>query len=635
MVERPAPGEVVVEALGCSDQRLSGGEGRIGSDLYVATDRFRGVLRHPEDALTIAHVGGLSLLDLGTWPSGLDRLHEAVPIVRGGWLDVEEWSIDDGTVLVSGTVVSLPDQPAEGAGEPATVRWVFDGPRIHAEGAEGFYVHPRGFVKRDAEAFMLLDLVIRDDGVDVDLGGAVRTRSPTLWVDRPEAAWSREGPLTTVHTEASELELQVDGVIVGRTTVPDDAHALDVERVDAVRAIGSARAPGPWVSIGDDAVDAPLGPLGIIRVVLPGSRGAVMTWTSDDGRSGRRAFDPGGGMLGLGAGQFELAIAEDPRRAGWSTTVDVPEGETVEVHVPSRGERERVHWALVDLRAPADRSRTWRGTDIEAVRLAAGQGADVAAFLMEDDTTLLDPWDLTGGALLAHGGMIRRGMGPNGPWEVAAWPVLENTRKNAHGVFGAPTDDPLTAAVAAWGGSDELRHVQVDLPTLAALGPAHTLPFLPDLVRLEAPDDQLASWAPWLDRLDEGRTLGPTGPVTWVPVPDRDLLTHADVDQALFDGLSSAGSGPLIILERHMNTLLLQRLDGSSGQLEMWTDMGLARRAEGSVLRQAIPDGARWALAVHRDGAAWAVAGPLWLVDPATGAPVGAGPGSMPPAGLR
>ncbi len=624
-----------MEALACSEQRLSSGEGRIGVDLYVATDRFRGVLRHPEDALTIAHVGGLSLLDLGTWPSGSDRLHEAVPIVRGGWLDVEEWSIEDGSVLVSGTVLSLPDRPAEGAGESATVRWVFDGPRIHAEGAEGFYVHPRGYVKRDAEAFMLIDMVIRDDGLDVDLGGAVRTSSPTLWVDRPEAAWSRDGPLVTVRTDAPELELQVDGLTVGRALVPDGTKALDVERVDAIRAIAPARTPGPWVSIGDDAIDAPLGPLGVIDVALPGARGAVMTWTSEDGRSGRRAFNPGGGVIGVGAGRFELTIAADPRRVSWSTTVDVPEGETVEVQVPSRGASERVHWALVDLRAPADRSRTWRGTDTEAVRLAAGRGADAAAFLMEDDTTLLDPWDLTGGALLAHGGMIRRGEGPDGPWEVAAWPVLENTRKNAHGVFGAPTDDPLTAAVAAWGGRDVVRHVQVDLPTLDALGPAHTLPFLPDLVRLEAPDDQLASWAPWLARLDEGRTLAPTGPATWVPVPDRDSLTLADVDQALFDGLSCAGTGPLVILERQRDTLLLQRLDGSSGQLEVWTDLGLARRAEGSLLRQSIPHGARWALAVHRDGAAWAVAGPLWLVDPTTGAPVGAGPGSPPLEGLR
>ncbi len=611
-----------MEPLRCADQRMVGGEGRINADLWVATDRFRAVLRHPESALTIAHVGGMSLLDLGSWPDGVDRVHEAVPLVEGGWLDVDDWWLDGTTVLMEGIVVSLPDQVAPGEGRRVTVRWVFEGDTIRAEGADGFYVHPRGLVTRDARSLSTADLVIRDDGTELDLGGAVRVRGNEFVVDRPEAAWARGDDLVEVLTTASELELQWEGEVVGRVPVDPEAPSVWVEAVDAVRATSPRTAPGPWVPLDAAVVEAPLGAEGLVDLVLPGERGAIVHWSFPDGRSGDRTMGPEGGLLGLGAGLVTLSIDPDPRRQAWTLDVEIGEGETVEVEVPRRGAAERSDWALVLLGAPSDRNRSWRGTDNEAVRRAHAAGFDAAAFLVEDDTTTIDPWALAQLPLVAHGGLVRRGVGPEGPWRIDAWPVDENTRKNAHGAVGGPTDDPLVALTSAWGGDGTPRHLRVDLPTLAALGPAHTLPVLPDLVLLDAPDDDLGNWGPWLDRLAEGRTLVPTGPVTWAKVADRTRLTLADVDQALFAGEVSAGSGPRVTLERSRRGVLAQgRIDGGH-TLELWTDRGLLHRTDAPTLRWPDRPDARWVLAVLRSGPEWAVAGPVWLVDPATGAPL-------------
>jgi len=600
----------------------------------VATDRFRAILRHPQDALSIAHVGGLSLLDLSVWPDGADRLHEAVPLVGGGWLDIAEWSLEDDAITVAGTVVSLPDQPAPSEGRWAEVRWRFDGSTIEAEGADGFYIHPRGAVERDGEAFAMPDMVLRDGGATVDLGGAIRTDSPSFRVDTPSEAWALDEPLVEVRTDAPVLELQRDGVVVGRAPVDRDLGTTWIEAVDAVRAVQSGRAPGPWVPLTPVGVDAPRGDEGSLEIVLADRRGAILDWSSDDGRSGERILGPGGGTLATGPGIYDLQLRADPLREAWSATVEVLPGDVVEVEAPWRGGG-RDEWALVQIGAPSDRNRSWRGTNGDAVRRVHAMGADVAAFLVEDDTVDIDPWEDARSELRAHGGLLRRGVGPDGPWRIAAWPVPENARKNAHGALGAATDDPVEAFASAWGGTNEIRHVQVDVATLDMLGPAHTLPALPDLVHLEAPDDDLDNWSPWLDRLEEGRSLTPTAEHTWVPVGDRAALAIAEVDQALFAGPVCAGSGPLVVLDRTRQTLVASRLDADTGTVELWTDQGLVHRAEGPVARSFPPQDARWAIAVVRDREAWAVTGPIWLVDPATGEPVAPEPPSPGRPGLR
>jgi len=188
-----------------------------------------------------------------------------------------------------------------------------------------------------------------------------------------------------------------------------------------------------------------------------------------------------------------------------------------------------------------------------------------------------------------------------------------NVRKNAHGAMGASTDDPVAAFLSAWGGSNELRHVEVDLATLEALGPSHTLPALPDLVRLTAPDPDLHNWQPWLARLSEGRAIAPTAEATWVRVADRSTLSLAEVDQALFLGQTCAGNGPLIELEDRGGAIWASQPGPADGDLELWTAQGRVAHTSASMLRIERPGDSRWAIAVFRGPDSWAVAGPLWL----------------------
>ena len=110
----PSKGDVVVGPVTCDAQQIPSGEGR-GSDYYLANHHFRAIIRHPETSLSMIGVDGGTLIDAAPW-GYRDRLHEALPLVGGGWLDVDVFEVGDSEILVGGTVVSLPDQLAEEAG---------------------------------------------------------------------------------------------------------------------------------------------------------------------------------------------------------------------------------------------------------------------------------------------------------------------------------------------------------------------------------------------------------------------------------------------------------------------------------------------------------------------------------------
>ena len=284
----PPEGQVLVQTLSCAEQIPDEGEGRVGADLYVATAYARGVLRHPQDALTLSDTGGLTLIDWAPWGEA-DVLHELVPLVGGGWVRPETWTLGPAEVEVRGPVGPLPDDaPVRALGQETTVRWVFDPERpcVRAEGADGWWLHGAGAVVRHGRSLRRGDVAIVSTGEVVhDLGGALRLGEGELCIGSPVEAWSAVGTQALEGISDGEVELASATGLVGRlprgtvdARVPSD--------VREVRAVANDAAPGPWHPVGTDILLA-TGPRGSVELELPADgRARWVHWEHADGRTG-------------------------------------------------------------------------------------------------------------------------------------------------------------------------------------------------------------------------------------------------------------------------------------------------------------------------------------------------------------
>jgi hypothetical protein len=636
----PSPGTLVIGPLVCAEQVPEGGEGRAGSDLYVATPHYRAVLRHPQDALTLSGAGGLTLIDWAPW-GGPDVLHEAVPLVRDGSLIVVDHTVGDDFLLVDGLVGSLPDR-AVTEGEAARIVWRFDPdePRLWVDGADGWFVHARGDVERVGRSLLLPGASLVAEGpVTDDLGGAVRTGLGGLWLDAPADVWSWRGEQAwTGHVDGS-LELWAGDEPWGRVPGGDVQLSLPAA-VTHGRAVGVGRAPRPQEEL--TAVDElQAGPMGTLDVRWSddGPDWATVHWEHADGRRGSAVLASPGGGVPVGAGEVAIEPSAGARWTVDPQSVVLGADEVQAVELAWRERLPRAGWAAVTLDRPTDRSRTHRGTDRAVLDAVAADGFDYAALLAVDDTTAVDPEALGHPRLRVHGGTRVEGDG----WRVEAWPVRPSDKKNAHGTLQYPVHDPVEALQLAAGGASRITNLRVDLPTLDALGAPHEADQPPHLVALEAPGDGLVDWAVWMRWLDAGRLVGPTGPVTWVPVPDPDLLTSAEVDAALRRGAVVASTGPR--LQVTIDGLapgdlapLPSLATGDTGDtgtpapptVEVYVhdvsgglDELLVLGAGGEILATLPPEAgatvevapARWMVVVGLGDTDWAVTGPIW-VDP-------------------
>jgi len=542
-IEPPPPGTVRIETLRCSEQVPPGGAGRVGADLVVATPWYRAVLRHPQDALTLSGVGGLTLIDWARW-EGSDVLHEVAPLVGGGWLRPTHWEISEASLQVHGEVGPLPDEPIDDADE-AVVTWQFppDRPCLTASGADGWWLHGAGGVSRHGQALHRDGLALVSGGeVTTDLGGALRLAGGELCLDTEERAWSWLGEQSLDGRSDGDIELWAGDRLVGR--LPSDALPTTVPvDVTEVRAVADDAVPGPRSPTGTD-LELYTGARGSLRVQAPADgRRRVLTWTHVDGRTGVEVLADDEVEVGTGAGQVEISVRGGPTEEVWQASVDVPEGPSVPVQVTPTTRFDPGSWAAVGLGLPSDRSRRWRGTDAEALAVGAGSGFDYVALLVEDGTTEVDPADEGFPRMVAHGGSSYAGHLGTEPWFVQAWPVRSSDKKNAWGTIQYPVDDPVLALQLAQGGGNRLRTLAVDLATLELLGAPHAPDTPPNMVHLEAPDEGLTGWSSWFRWLDAAQLLAPAGPVVWVPVPDPAQVTLAEVDQGLRRGDVVAGSG--------------------------------------------------------------------------------------------
>ena len=637
-----------VGPLVCEAQELSGGDGRQG-DWWVANAWYRAVLRHPVGARTVPGVGGGTLVDAAPWGTS-DGLHEVIPLVDGGWLDVEELAADGDRIRVSGTVVSLPDQPAEAEGGWREVAWVPDpdGPWLHLEGADGLWIHASGDHELLDGNLVSDEVVLGPQGGSlVDLGGALRVPgATTLLIASTTSAWEWLDPagiaLSGIAPGAEEVVLSSAGERIGRLPVDEDDRFDTVvpSWVDRVRAVASGRAPSPSLPPGQDLA-LQLGGAGAIDISLAWERGPTrpvrVEWSDARARSGVEVLPPSGGELALGDGTYHLELSAGPAVVRRSARVEVlPDqraslGGTM-VWAFDPGDR-----VLASLEWPGDRSRTWRGSDALALEQAVGAGLGFAVLSPEDDAA-------NGDAAPEHQAHIRWRNGSlltgDGGWSVVSWPWTGSSRRSGH---GAPPPQGLAAEHAlslAWGGPSTSRFTAVDLDWLDAvdLPPWEVHPH-PDLVRLDHPGSAPAeSWATWLEWLDAWGDLVPVGPLVWVEVADRYAVGEVEVEDGLVRGRVVATTGPLIRLEVaglgpgevlpspprvegggwpvdlevHGEVDRVALLGSGGRVLDAWTLDQTPWRAQTTVAPT------RWAVAVawSDDDHHWCATGPVWLAQP-------------------
>lgn len=638
----PAPGTVRVAPVDCRAQLVAGGEGST-ADTLLANHTLRVVLRHPQSAITLAGVGGATVIDAAPWGRN-DDLHEAVPLVGGGWLDIEEHRLEPDGVVVAGSVVALPDRDAPGAGTWREVRYELrpDESRIRVHGADGLWIHAAGNAELLEGQLFTSQLAYGHDGTHVeDLGGAIVVANATELIVLPVGeAWSElAGPgarqISGTATRSNQIALFDGDELVGTIPVVADAFSSRVPgRVDGVRAEGNGRAPSKLVAPGT-GLELRAGARGWVRLGISWDtarpRPVVVRWTAADGRSGVVLVDPTGQQLSFGAGDYTLSLEAGPDLRPRTFFVELEADETLHLDVAMVARFDPGSRVLARLPWPSDRSPTHRATNlIHAVDALAG-GATYAVFAPENDVASVAsngpnfPRDLRwrAGSLVTKDG-----------WSILAWPWRANAERSAHGGVNIRLLDPLTALGAASGGARGSRWLAVDLPWLQQAGAPFDVAPQPDFVRLGHPGPDGSSWAPWFAWLDAGVDLVPTGPATWVEVPDPEVVHEVDVEGGMLLGQVCATTGPLLELEvdgAGPGDIIEPRPDRVTRQVVRVTihggeqlDRAVLLGPGGAILRELpvtssshrfqLDEHYGWlaAAAWDSDGAEWAVTGPVW-----------------------
>ncbi|MCO4747526.1 MAG: hypothetical protein KC912_22185 [Proteobacteria bacterium] len=535
MVDAPEEGLVTVQSWMCRDQVPLAGEGDRG-DTILANAWMRVVVRQPAHALTVPSIGGGTLVDATIW-GFRDRLHEAIPLVDGGWLELDTYTLTEDGVRMAGEVRPLPGRSAApGRGE---VSWRLDQDtsRLHLEGANGLWLHATSDQQpRDGRLQGPAMTYVTDGTVLEDLGGAVIfdavttldiVRTDRLWEDTPGAIH------VSGTTDGTTLELATAGQTEHRLTVWDGViDAWVPPEIDAVRVTSPTGAPSAWVAPGAD-LDLPVGPAGTL--VVSGDGTIPIRWIAD----GRGGIDrvSAGTTLDVGAGTITGITGDHPLRAGVPFTVEVPpNGEVV---LQAADPVDTGHWVLANLDLPAGRDHT--------IRRASHGGSQIAAASSIDAVVLTAVNDVGDGADAAAIGVSGSVLANPAGWTVTAWPWRPTRRRMAHGALDPELVTIDDAVAAARGGPTQDRVTVVDRGWLEVHGPLEAEDVHPDGTRLWPPlSAPLTEWQAWLavDPLPK-----PVGPLTWVWVPDPSNYAFLDLQRALGAGATVASSGPLLTIQ--------------------------------------------------------------------------------------
>lgn len=543
-------GEVRIKQIGCSDERLSGGEGTTG-DWLLENALARFALRYGT-GLTRFETSGGTVVD-ASLPSRRDGLREATPLFETpAGLEplsaavataLEERDSDDVVVAVALEVEGTTPSGASGR-----FRWTLsaDDPSLRIEGADAVELLPLApaewvgaVAEVDPDDDVTIEVLVGMDGEVTGQGAARTFVGPTLLtagnrVTIREALWP-DGQAMSGVSDATWIEARDDeGALLARLPVEGDTvQGLVPAAVTSLQPVRAGFRNGDEVEPGVE-LDLPIGPEGRLDLTVTDANGAplpaTVLWAGSayptDAGGGTVALPPGSGPLTVYAGPAYEAVTLDPVRI-----LDRP---ALSVAL-ERVQPDDALVAHIGLLAAPDRGSLRSSRSVVEEAVAAGASVVVVA-ARDEVAERAEPTQL------ARETVVWAGTAANDPAGGAlAWPYSASVRQSAHGA--APWPILSATELLSWM-SRSGRWVAVSTSWLDRAGPPWTWPVVPWFVQLHDLDDLDA----WFAALDQGAALEPVGPVTWLHGFDAANLNSTEVQRALFEGPLAAGNGPRVTL---------------------------------------------------------------------------------------
>lgn len=597
-------GEVRARPLLCTDELVSGGEGRIG-DFLVENAVARFVVRGSYASLTWLDEDGGTLVDAAA-PGTSDILLELMPDVDrssvepaqgDGWAELREpgltWHLDaDRPSLELRAPADDPDEPADAAPDGfATV------------------LRPDPGVSRTGSTFLYGDLWM---GVDGEVGDGVEAVDVTgvTRVSLTTAERWPDGEPVELTTDAADMRVDVDGTTVTRLPV-----AAGV--VSAVVPVGATLTPETSGCVWRGLHDPWCGRL-TLEVRDQDGRSLPVTVSDGDDAWVIREYE---GDIRIGPRARTLTVSAGPaysHASFWYDGTDVHRTLTLWRDMDLDG----AVLADLDRRAAPDPSTNTPGW--EALHDAYGAGYTFAALVADDEIPSYDRY--------GHDRILPV-VASRAADLVWSWPWTASTKRWAHGAVPWQGLSALDLLTVSRGGAsvDRVTVVRPAWVTAAAKEAAPSAwPVSPDALWLSGPVD-LPTYL-WL--LDAWQDVAPVGPYTWVEVGPA--VNEPAIEAGILQAHTTAGNGPRV-------RVAAERLPfGEGANVRVTVDasrwMGVdtvtlytaagprsAPIAGRGVVDFEVRSGSPWAVAVvsgsrveppYLDEPAWAVSGPVWLRQP-------------------
>jgi hypothetical protein len=583
-------------------------------DYLIADGTLRLFVSRGGGSVNFAELDGGTGLDVATW-DGEDHIDEVIPIVSGGWIDVESVTPGAEGVTVLGTLRAIPHlDPPENAGAMAEVTWSVQDGSVRVDGASALWVRALDGAWFDGSLLLHQGWAVSGEGSAQDLGGAVVFGGNTLHVERADAAWQRRfpaGALAEGTADGAALEIVNSEGVLAVVPLAEPGFSLRMPPgARGLRTVRPGHAPGAERPP-SSAMNLKAGPSGAIEVSLfyaDRVRSVEARWTGASG-SGAEVIHGDRATLATGPGSVEVFL----------------DGLRYTVAVPENGKADLDHVATEVVPPPWVRV----GFSVTAPDWSSRQTpAEIAALASTRDQRLTVLW-ARGRVPRADATSVRAALAATtaeGHF-VISWPWTVLPRRAGQGAVvldGRSLPDVLAAA----GG--ERRIVAVPVEALGDLGFPWEVDPVPSLVFVNEPVVPPDEWRKLGDWWSAGRALVPHGPVTWAWVPGDDPSPVA-VEQAWLRGRVSAGSGLPLTLDvagAHPGDVLTSdviwpvplraRVSGAEGaaNVAVWTDQGWIVVDSDGVIP--LPAATRWAAAVAwtPGGGPWAITGPVWLQSP-------------------
>ena len=546
-------GEVRIKQIGCSDERLVGGEGTTGDWLLEnAVARF--ALRYGT-ALTRFETSGGTVVD-ASLPGRRDGLREATPLFETE-AGLEPLSAAVATPLEERTAgrvlaVGLEVEGTTPSGETRWFRWrlAADSPVLELEGADAVEVLPLApaewvgaVAEVDPDDDGTIEVLVAMDGEAEGVGAARTYHHPTRLVAGSrvavrDALWPDSLAVSGLSNAQWIEAFDEAGSRVARLPVEGDTFQGRVPaQTQGLQPVRPGWRSGPAVEPGTD-LTLPLGPEGRLDLTVTDSQGrpiaATVLWQGE-----RHATDLGGSTVDLPPGSGPLTVQAGP--AYEAVTLDpvrVLERPSLTVSL-ERVQPDDAFIGHFGVLAAPDRETLRSSTD--AVEGAVAQGAAVVVVSARDEVAQRsEPLRLSRDLVVWAGTTAAP---PEG--SLLAFPYTGALRQPAHGAAPWPGLDPLE--VLSWMGRSG-RFVAVSSGWADAAGPPWTWPLLPRFFLLDSPSDLNG----WFSLLDQGVDLAPLGPVTWLEGFPTTELSPTEAARALTQGPLTAGNGPRVTLVRRL-----------------------------------------------------------------------------------